>query len=102
MPEVIELARFKIDPKDEEAFLAAREGMVEAVTQRLPGLRAISLARLDDGTWIDVVFWDDRGSAAEAPQEAGQLRPVQEWMSHIAEDVSMEQGDVIDRVPCDD
>jgi hypothetical protein len=31
-------------------------------------------------------------------EEAEKLRPVREWMSHISEDVSMEQGDVVDRV----
>lgn len=98
MSEVIELARFKVERGAEQAFLDARGAMVHAVKERLPGLRAISLARLDDGDWIDVVIWEDRASAAAAPREAEKLLPVREWLRHVAEDVSMEQGDVIDRV----
>ena len=65
MEEVIELARFRVKPEEEQAFLADREAMRESATRRLPGLLRIDLAKLDDGEWIDIVLWKDRASPTQ-------------------------------------
>jgi quinol monooxygenase YgiN len=92
---VLELARFKVDPESQKAFLAAQPAMVEAVME-LDGLDSISLVKLDDGTWLDVVIWSSRDAAESAPQLAASLPPAREWLSHITEDVSMEHGTIHD------
>jgi hypothetical protein len=97
MEPVIELARFRVDPSQEAAFLATRPAMLNAVTRRLPELLRIELVRLPNNEWLDVVLWRDQASAASAPAIAEQLPEVREWLSHITEDVSMELGTVIDR-----
>ena len=94
---VLELARFTVDREAETDFLATRPAMVEAVRGALPGLTEISLVRLDDDTWIDVVGWASRADAARGPELAAALPEVQEWLRHIAADVSMDLGEVIDR-----
>jgi heme-degrading monooxygenase HmoA len=94
---VLELARFKVDRDAEADFLATRPAMVKAVRERLPGLTEISLVRLDDDTWVDVVSWASRADAERGPQLAAALPEVQEWMRHISADVSMDVGEIIDR-----
>lgn len=96
MSDVIELAKFTVEPDDEERFLAARPGMVEAVKTRFPGLKELHLARLDDGAWIDVIFWESREDAQAAAAEAESLADVRNWLQHVAEDVSMEHGVLVD------
>jgi hypothetical protein len=97
MGEVVELARFKVDAESEAEFLAARPAMVEAVLTRVPGLREISLVRLDDGTWVDLVVWSSRGAADRGARIAGALPEARRWLGQVAEDLSMDLGDVIDR-----
>lgn len=96
MTEVIEFARFRVDAQSEAEFLATRPAMVQAVLQRVPGLRKISLVRLDDGTWIDVVTWSSRSAAEQGAEIAAALPAARRWLQHVSEDVSMDLGEVID------
>lgn len=98
MSEVIELARFRVDAESEAAFLAARPAMVEAVLERVPGLREISLVRLDDGTWVDIVTWSDRTAAEKGAKIAAGLPEARLWLEQVSDDVSMDLGVVTDRV----
>lgn len=97
MGEAIELARFKVDAASEVEFLATRPAMVEAVMEHVPGLREISLVRLDDGTWVDVVVWSSRDAADRGARIAAALPEARRWLGHVSEDVSMDLGEVIDR-----
>ena len=97
MSEVVELARFKVDLESESEFLATRPAMVEAVLEKVPGLREISLVRLDDGTWIDVVTWRSRAAADQGAKLAAALPEARRWLEQVSEDVSMNLGQVIDR-----
>jgi heme-degrading monooxygenase HmoA len=97
MSEVIELARFNVDPESEAEFLATRPAMVAAVQEQVPGLRQISLVRLDDGSWVDVVVWSSRDAANRGARIASALPEARRWLGHVAEDVSMDLGQVIDR-----
>lgn len=93
---MLELARFRVDPAAEAAFLAARPAMVEAVLEHVPGIKAISLVRLDDGTWIDIVTWADREAAEAGAKVAAGLPGAKRWLDAIDVDLSMEFGEVVD------
>jgi len=97
MPDVIELARFRVDAEAEADFLATRPAMVKAVRERVPGLKEISLVRLDDDTWVDVVTWASRADAQRGAELAAALPEAQAWLRYVAVDVSMDLGEIIDR-----
>jgi heme-degrading monooxygenase HmoA len=95
----VELVRFSVAPGGEEAFLAGRSPAVEGL-RTLPGLRSATLARADDGSWIDVVLWDSREealAAARAFQNGTAPAAVLEWASHIEAVTSMTHGEVLHR-----
>jgi hypothetical protein len=93
---IMELARFTVDPQSEQAFLAARPAMVEAVTRHVPGLESISLVRLADGSWLDVVTWTSREAAERGATLAAALHDAKVWLDHIDEDLSMDLGEIVD------
>jgi heme-degrading monooxygenase HmoA len=97
MSDVVEFARFKVATESESDFLAARPAMVAAVLERVPGLRDISLIRLDDGTWVDLVIWSSRDAADQGAKIAASLPEARRWLGHVSQDVSMDLGEVIDR-----
>lgn len=97
MSEVIDLARFKIAPETEAEFLARRPAMVAAVRE-LAALRGISLVRLGDDTWLDVIVWESREAADEAIKVAHNLPAVREWLRYVTEDLSADHGVVLDWV----
>src|SRR5690606_5933368 len=66
MSDAIEMVQFKLNPGVSEAdFLAADKAINDWVSQQ-PGLRYRSLSRQDDGTWIDLVYWDSMATAKAA------------------------------------
>ena len=93
---VIELARFTVAPGSEQEFLAARPAMVQAVTQQVRGLESISLVKLGDGSWVDVVTWSSREAAERGATVAAALHEAKVWLDHIDEDLSMDLGEVVD------
>jgi Antibiotic biosynthesis monooxygenase len=69
MSKVIEIVQFRLkDGAHEEAFQEASESMEEGFARRQPGFLNRSLARGDEGTWVDVVFWQDLKSAVDAAE----------------------------------
>jgi hypothetical protein len=67
--------------------------MVAAVLERVPGLRDISLIRLDDGTWVDLVTWSSRDAADQGAKIAATLPEARRWLEHVSQDVSMDLGE---------
>ena len=93
----MELVRFSVAPGREEAFLAGRAAAVEGL-RTLPGLLSATLARADDGSWLDVVLWDSRKealAAARAFQDGTVPAAVLEWASHIEAVTSMTHAEVL-------
>lgn len=100
--EVMELGRFKVKTGRLDAFLAKRKTMVEAAIRELPGLRRIELVKLDDGTWVDLVLWDDRASSEHALEHGPDIPAIGAWLNEIEADVEMIYGDIQDRAPGQD
>ena len=93
----LELGRYVIERDQEQPFLAKRETMVEAAKENFPGLIDVTLARLDDGSYVDAWIWEDRSFCEAAMMANIEAVPVVVgWLQHIGEDVSMEFGTVVD------
>ena len=90
----LELGRYIVEGDQEQQMLAKREAMVEAAKENFEGLIDVTLARLDDGSYVDVLIWEDRHFCEMAKAEA--VPAVADWLQHIGEDFSMEFGTVVD------
>ncbi len=96
MAGTMELVRFTIAAGREEEFVARREAAIEAL-RTMPGLLSATLARAEDGTWVDVVLWRTRDEALAADRafRAGELPPAaMEWASVITQVLSTTHAEV--------
>jgi hypothetical protein len=96
MSVTMELVRFTVVRGREEAFMAGREAMVHGL-RMMPGLLSATLARAEDGSWVDVLLWASREEALAADRalQAGQLpAAVMEWASAIEGIESMTHASV--------
>jgi quinol monooxygenase YgiN len=84
MTMAIELARFTVEPDEEEALLAERPAMISALRRRFPACLAAFLTREDDGSWLDVLVWRSRAEAEEAAALVEAVPECAAWFRHIA------------------
>lgn len=95
----LEIVRFTVGAEREAQMLALRPAMEEALGG-VPGCRSAVLARLDDGTYVDVVTWAGREQAlaAAARMQEGDLpAPVLAWAGTLGEVLSFEHAEVAGR-----
>jgi hypothetical protein len=92
----LELGRYVIESDQEQQFLAKREAMVKAAKENFPGLIDVTLAKLDDGSYVDSWIWEDRSFCEAAMAKAEAVPAVADWLQHIGEDVSMEFGTLVE------
>jgi hypothetical protein len=64
----LELVTFRIKPDLPDADFERAAHAITPKLQGFPGFISRSLAKSDDGTWIDAVYWRDRPSAEHAAQ----------------------------------
>jgi len=65
---VLELVTFKLlEGTSEQAFLTENENLNHWVKSQ-PGFEYRALAKTDDGSWTDTVFWQDMASAKAAQE----------------------------------
>ena len=96
MSRTLELGRYVIERDQEQPFLAKRGAMVEAAKENFPGLIDVTLAKLDDGSYVDAWIWEDRSFCEAAMAKVEAVPAVADWLQHISEDVSMEFGTVVE------
>ena len=96
MSRTLELGRYVVEGDQEEAFLAKRRAMVKAAKENFPGLIDVTLAKLDDGSYVDAWTWEDRNFCEAAMAKVETVPVVVDWLQHIGEDVSMEFGTVVE------
>lgn len=96
MSRTLELSRYVVEGDQEQQFLAKRGAMVEAAKENFPGLIGVTLAKLDDGSYVDAWIWEDRSFCEAAMAKVETVPVVVDWLQHIGEDVSMEFGTVVD------
>ena len=96
MSRTLELSRYVVEGDQEQQFLAKRGAMVEAAKESFAGLIDVTLAKLDDGSYVDAWIWEDRSFCEAAMAKVETVPVVVDWLQHIGEDVSMEFGKVVD------
>jgi hypothetical protein len=68
---IIEFASFTLaEGVDESTFFAASDALQSEFLSRQTGFIRRDLARMADGKWADVLYWDSRESMEQAMQEA--------------------------------
>jgi len=92
----LELSRYVVEADQEQQFLAKRGAMVEAAKENFAGLVDVTLARLDDGSYVDAWIWEDRSYCETAMAKVETVPVVVDWLQHIGEDLSMEFGTVVE------
>jgi hypothetical protein len=92
----LELGRYVVEGEQERQLLAKREAMVEAARENFEGLIDVTLARLDDGSYVDVFIWEERRFCEMAMAKVEAVPAVADWLGHIGEDFSLEYGEVVD------
>jgi hypothetical protein len=90
----LEIVRFRLEDGAEDEMLAERPNLSALLREAFPGLRAAHRAKLDDGTWIDVLVWDRREQAETAQREEMQRPEIATALRHVDEVLSMELAEV--------
>jgi hypothetical protein len=82
---VLEVASFRAHPRH-AAVLGRRGGRLQlALRARFPGLRKMQLARVGDGHWLHLGFWDNREAAEAAASEMFDLPEMSDWLAQVDE-----------------
>jgi hypothetical protein len=92
----LEFSRYVVEDDQEQQFLAKRGAMVEAAKENFPGLIDVTLAKLDDGSYVDAWIWEDRSFCEAAMAKVETVPVIVDWLQHIGEDVSLQFGTLID------
>lgn len=95
----LEIVRFTVAASRQEEMLALRPAMEQAL-RGVSGCRSAVLARLDDGTYVDVVTWNSREQAlaAAAGMQDGSLpQAVLDWAATLDDVQSFEHAEVAGR-----
>ncbi|HSK91385.1 MAG TPA: antibiotic biosynthesis monooxygenase [Euzebyales bacterium] len=92
---VLRLTRFTADPDNTEELLAKRAALIAAVRDAFPGLTEARLAKLDDGTWLDVWRWDSTASMRAALESAPTI-PDAAAAFALTSDTTVETAEVVD------
>jgi hypothetical protein len=80
-----EFAAFTVREGHEDALLASRPGMIQALQRAFPGALQAWLTREDDGSWLDVILWRSREEAEEAARRVNEVPEARAWFEHIDE-----------------
>jgi hypothetical protein len=82
---VLELACFRAQPQHAAALTRRGARLAKALRARFPGLRRLELARIGDGRWLHLGFWDNRESAEAAANGMFDLPEMSDWLAQVDE-----------------
>jgi hypothetical protein len=82
---VLELACFRAHPQHADALTRLGGPLVKALRRRFPGLRKLQLAKLGDGRWLQLGFWDSREAAQAAADQMYELPEMSDWLAQVDE-----------------
>jgi heme-degrading monooxygenase HmoA len=94
MPEFYDVVHAKVRDGAEEEMLSRRPVLEAAVREKLPGLLDISLVRLEDGTYLDVLRWESREAADAAIDKFAEVPEAGEIHGFLPEDLAHHRGEV--------
>ncbi len=93
MAEFHEIVHARIRVGVEEEMFRRRPQLEAAIRDRLPGLLDISLVRLDDGTYLDVLRWESRAAADAAVEQFAQVPEAGEIHGFVEESLAHHRGE---------
>ena len=82
---VLELACFRAHPKHVDVLIGRGGPLTAALRRRFPGLRKMQGARVGDGRWLQLGFWDSREGAEAAASGISELREMRDWLAQVDE-----------------
>jgi hypothetical protein len=82
---VLELACFSAQPQHVAALRERGAPLIRALRDRFPGLRKLQLARMGDGRWLQLGFWDSREGAEAAASGMFDLPEMCDWLAQVGE-----------------
>ncbi|WP_410599176.1 antibiotic biosynthesis monooxygenase [Amycolatopsis sp. lyj-90] len=88
----MELTRFKVPADRADELLQARPAMVADFRADREGFLDAQLIRVDDETWLDVVWWRSSEDFAASREKGANLPGIKAFFAPIAEMVSVEEG----------
>lgn len=99
MPLTLEIARFRVHEGAEDQMLTERPAMVEAIRRHFPAHRDAYLCKLDDGTWVDVVVWENRAEAEAAAEGVYAHPELASWFRHTKDVLGFEYAEIHQTAP---
>jgi hypothetical protein len=82
---VLELACFQAHPQHVAALTHLGGPLKRALRASFPGLRKLTLARVGDGRWVQLGFWDNREHAQAAANGMFDLPEMSDWLAQVGE-----------------
>ena len=82
---VLELACFRAQPQHAAALTRRGGPLLRALRTRIPGLRRLQLAKVGDGRWLHLGFWETREGAEAAANEMFDMPEMSDWLAQVDE-----------------
>ena len=82
---VVELACFKVHPMHMPTLVQRGGALLHALRRRFPGLRKLHVARMADGSWLQLSFWNSRRDAEAAEDEVFDTPEMRDWLAQVDE-----------------
>ena len=82
---VLELACFRAHAKHVDVLVGRGGPLMAALRRRFPGLRKMQVARVGDGRWLQLGFWDSREGAEAAASGLFELPEMRDWLAQVDE-----------------
>jgi hypothetical protein len=95
MTQVFEHASFTVRDGHQQALLDERQTMIGALRRTFPGLVSAWLARREDGSWLDVILWENREAAEYSATHVTEIPEAVAWFAHIDKSLGIEHLEVL-------
>ena len=82
---VLELACFRAHPKYVKTLIGRAGSLLYALRSRYPGLKKMEVARVGDGSWLQLSFWDSREHAEAAANGVFDMPEMADWLAQVHE-----------------
>lgn len=94
MTQVFEHASFTVRDGHQQALPDERRTMIGALRRAFPGLVSAWLTRREDGSWPDVILWENREAAEYSAKHVTEIPEAVAWLAHIDKSLGTEHLEV--------
>lgn len=88
---MLELACFRVSPQHVPTLVSRGAPLLHALQTRFSGLRKLQVARMGNGRWLQLSFWDSREHAEAAASEVFDMPEMADWLAHVGEFAEQER-----------